>query len=110
MSPAIYGDIVVWRDYRNVNGDIYGYNLKTKQEFQITTDPAEQYDSVIYGDIVVWYDHRNGNTDIYGYNLKTKQEFQITTDPADQYNPAIYGDIVVWYDFRAVTRTSTATI
>ena len=64
-SPAIYGDIVVWHDYRNTNSDIYGYNLKTKQEFQITTNTAGQYVPAIYCDRVVWYDDRNNNYDIY---------------------------------------------
>ena len=99
-SPAIYGDIVVWHDYRNTNSDIYGYNLKTKQEFQITTNTNYQYHPAIYGDIVVWDDYRNTNADIYGYNLKTGQEFQITTNTAGQYVPAIYCDRVVWYDDR----------
>ncbi|NMC76400.1 MAG: hypothetical protein GYA60_03795, partial [Candidatus Methanofastidiosa archaeon] len=35
QRPAIYGDIVVWEDNRNGNSDIYGYNLKTGQEFPI---------------------------------------------------------------------------
>ncbi|MEN6379581.1 MAG: hypothetical protein ABFD15_08395 [Methanofastidiosum sp.] len=32
-DPAIYGDIVVWSDYRGSNVDIWGYNLKTKEAF-----------------------------------------------------------------------------
>ena len=41
ISPAIYGDIIVWQDNRNGNWDIYGYDLDTKQEFQITTNLGE---------------------------------------------------------------------
>ena len=99
-DPAIYGDIVVWSDYRNDNGDIWGYNLKTKEEFRITTDTKQQIMPAIYGDIVVWQDERNDFGDIWGYNLKTKEEFRITTDSNSQYDPAIYCDRVVWEDDR----------
>ena len=101
-SPAIYGDVVVWTDYRNKNHDIYGYNLKTKEEFQITTNKHNQLEPAIYGNIVVWEDERNGynNADIYGYNLETEEEFQITVEPGNQTTPAIYGEYVVWQDKR----------
>ena len=102
-DPAIYGDIVVWYDYRNGNNDIYGRNIRTMaEEFPICTDDGDQYDPAIYGDIVVWQDDRNGNInpDIWGYNLKTKEEFPICTDGKRQFYPAIYGDIVVWQDER----------
>ena len=72
----IDGDYVIWEDYRNGNKDIYGYNLSTGEEFQITTDPEIQSEPAIYGDYVVWIDWRNGNWDIYGYNL-SKERSQI---------------------------------
>ena len=80
VHPAIYGDIVVWQDNRNqatTGLDIYGYNLKTKEELPICTFTANQDYPAIYGDIVVWQDNRNGNYDIYGYNLTTGESFQI---------------------------------
>jgi len=105
--PAIYGNIIVWEDWRNggwPNLDIYGYDLITSTEFQITTIPATEYwqqrSPAIYGNTVVWQDDRNGNYDIYGYNMLTNQEVRITTDPNNQYTPAIYGNIVVWNDYR----------
>ncbi|MBU7047596.1 MAG: hypothetical protein HXS54_14275 [Theionarchaea archaeon] len=94
------GDYVIWEDYRNGNKDIYGYNLSTGEEFQITTDPEIQSEPAIYGDLVVWTDWRNRNRDIYGYNLSTKEEFQITTNASHQISPAIYGNYVVWIDRR----------
>ena len=59
-SPAIYGDIVVWYDYRDGETDIYGYNFSTAQEFAICTALGSQSSPDIYGDIVVWSDRRNG--------------------------------------------------
>ncbi len=69
VYPAIYGDIVVWEDYRSGNVDIWGYNLKTKEEFQITTDTRDQGFPAIYCGRVVWQDYRNVNADIYLANL-----------------------------------------
>lgn len=84
----------MWKDDRNGNEDIYGYNLSTKEEFQITTNPKNQYCPEIYEDYVVWVDERNDPTDVYGYNLSTREEFQITANVLDQHRIAIYGDIV----------------
>ncbi len=94
--PAISRDIVVWRDYRNGNHDIYSYNLSSGEEFAVCTHPEEQHWPAISGDIVVWQDERNGNLDIYGYDLSTATEFAICTHSALQQWPAISGNIVVW--------------
>ena len=103
--PAIYGDIVVWVEIVDIpeGGNapyIVGYNLKTKERFQITDSGYAGYPA-IYGDIVVWADFDSGEEeskpDIYGYNLKTKTEFQIS-DSGKAFLPAIYGDIVVWFE------------
>ena len=67
--PAIYGDIVVWVDCRNGNEDIYGFNLSTKEEFQITTSQGRERSPALYNTTVVWEDNRNGNMDIYGCHL-----------------------------------------
>ena len=95
-DPSIYGDIVIWQDYRNGNSDIYGYNLQTQEEFPICVDPNGQVDPEIHGNIVVWEDLRSGTTDIYGFNLETHKEFQITKDQRKNSDPAIYENIVVW--------------
>ncbi|MGD2249155.1 MAG: hypothetical protein PVF58_12185 [Candidatus Methanofastidiosia archaeon] len=99
----IYGDIVVWTDWRNSPDfrDIYAYNLSKSQEIRITYESnRHQQDPSVYGDIIVWHDWNTGgwNADIYGYNLSTSTKFPICTDNRNQWYPAIYGDIVVWVD------------
>ncbi|MEK7558029.1 MAG: hypothetical protein AAB530_02365, partial [Patescibacteria group bacterium] len=55
-SPAIYGDKIVWEDYRKGNADIYMYNLSANTESRITANLSDQYSPAIYGDKIVWQD------------------------------------------------------
>lgn len=78
---AIYGNIMVWQDNRNGNYDIYGLDLITNEEFQITTDPKDQLYPAIYGDIMIWLDERNDPddflrylSDLFAYGLSTKEK------------------------------------
>ena len=106
-NPAIWGNVVVWTDYRNVgagaDGDIYGYDLARGAEFPICTATGEQAFPRLSGNIVVWADWRNwaeSGIDIYGYDLATGREFAICCAPDNQYDPAIAANIVVWQDDR----------
>ncbi len=69
MNPDIEGNIVVWQDNRNNNWDIFGYNLTTQKEFQITDESHDQTNPAISGNVVVWQDNRNGNSEIYAVVL-----------------------------------------
>jgi beta propeller repeat protein len=112
--PSIYGDRIVWQDWRNGNRNdgpfnIYMYNISTRKETQITTSGLASYPS-IYGDRIVWQDGRNGNSqndtegghDIYMYDLSTHKETRITnsTIPADGFGYylglAISGNRILW--------------
>ena len=105
--PAIYGDRIVWDDWRskelshkyNGNTDIYMHNLSTHKEIQITTSKSAVFPA-IYGDRIVWSDNRSGNRDIYMYDLSTSKESQISANGADQTWPDIYGNNIVWQDDR----------
>ena len=93
-GTQIYDNIVIWKDSRNGNDDIYGYDLSKKEEFQITSNPSNQYKLAIYGNFIAWQDDRDGIDVIYGYNLATGKEFKIS----EGIDVAIYEDIVVWED------------
>jgi beta propeller repeat protein len=114
--PKISGDKVVWEDWRNdpdddvggnyFNCDIYLYDLTTKEEKQITTDPSDQYHPDIFENIIVWDDFRDDNSagpndqNIYFYDLITNEEGIITDAYRSQVNPEISGKNIVWEDWR----------
>ena len=104
-GPAISGDIVVWQDGRNAeapdfNENIYGYDLKAHEEFQIRTSYLFLGGPAISGGTVVWAEAEDDGTDIYGYDLVQRRVFPICTDPGTQMSPAISGSTVVWLEKR----------
>lgn len=117
-APDIYGDRVVWEDYRNaalpedggnltaedwlgLDVNIYMHNLSSEEDLQVTTNESIQWSPAIDGDLIVWEDARNGNWDVYLYNLSSGEEIQVTGDNSSQMNPDVSGDgLVVWEDSR----------
>ena len=99
----VQGNIVVWRDRRNVHGDnnldIYAADISDPShvvEFPVCTNPFEQSSPEVYGNIIVWCDGRNGDEDIYGYDIASRTEFPIAVGPGNQFDPSIYESTVVW--------------
>ncbi|MCD6394289.1 MAG: hypothetical protein J7M40_12375 [Planctomycetes bacterium] len=103
--PAVWGDIVVWREQDGDYWDIWAADISDVDwpiEFPVSVSQTvlSQTNPDVGDNLIVWQDKRNGNWDIYGYNLTTGQEFQITDNDADQKNPAVSGNLVVWQDNR----------
>ncbi|AAM06172.1 PEGA domain-containing protein [Methanosarcina acetivorans] len=101
VDPAIYGDRIVWGNYRIVDSseDLYLYDTNNFTNDRITASGSASSPK-IYGDKIVWEDSRSKDSDIYIYNLSTQSETQITTNKSDQKSPDIYGNRVVWEDDR----------
>jgi len=107
IKPEIYGDRVVFEDYRdNTSGadpnvNIYMYDFVSDTVTRITSDTASQYTPSIYQDNIFWHDTRNGLYDIYGYDLLSSTEFPLSTFPG---STKLYArsdeNIVVWQDDR----------
>lgn len=97
--PDIYGNRIVWQDFRNGNYDIYMYDLSTSRETRITANESNQTYPALYGDRIVWQDDLNGQYDIYMYNISTSKETQISTSGRAQ-KPKIYTDRIMWMDYR----------
>ena len=97
--PGIHGNIVVWRDRRNDNMDIYAADISDRDnviEIPICTNVLEQNSPQVYGNIIVWTEHRNGDQDVYGYDLGSGMEFPIAVGPGNQFSPTVYEDTVMW--------------
>lgn len=112
MNPAIWGDLIVWEDYRddprggwaspgNRDSNIYLYNLSSGETKRLTQDDSSQIRPDIWENYVVWEDYRNGDPDIYMLDLNdgSSEPIRITPEGA-QRRPRIHGGRVVWEDYR----------
>ncbi len=110
MRADIWGNRIVWEDYRNDplggygspyyrNSDIYMHDLSTGDIIQLTDDPSAQIKPRIWENYVVWEDYRHGNADIYYIDLNTMTEHRVTTHGSDQISPKIHGEKIVWGDY-----------
>ncbi|TAL58029.1 MAG: T9SS type A sorting domain-containing protein [Bacteroidetes bacterium] len=125
ISDGSGGAIIAWRDFRNVNTDIYARKIDATGAVQwtadgvaISTNVSNQSNVQLVSDgsggaIIAWLDDRNGNYDIYaqridnlGAVLWAADGVAICTDATtDQSAPQIVSDgsggaIIVWGDFR----------
>lgn len=68
-SPFLSEHLLVFRDNRSGQWDIYLYNLSSLVETQITNDSADQINPVISGDLIVWQENRNGEWEFILYAI-----------------------------------------
>jgi beta propeller repeat protein len=94
-SSAIYGNRIVWMDYRGEECNIYMYDLSTKKESQISTSGMVHGSPAIYDNKIVWGDSTNYSS-IHIYDVSTQKDTEI---PGNTEKPAIYGDKVVYDDY-----------
>jgi hypothetical protein len=124
VSDGSGGAIIVWPDYRNVNGDIYAQRIDslgvarwTANGVPICTNANNQYAPGMSADgsggaIIAWQDDRNGLLDIYAQKVNasgvvqwTANGIAISAATSDQYGPVITGDgsggaVIAWTDTR----------
>jgi len=53
LHPAIYDNWIVWQDNRNVELDIYGFDLLRNREMQITSTPEDEFQPYLNGPWVI---------------------------------------------------------
>jgi beta propeller repeat protein len=111
VDLEIHGNRIVWSDNRNVNYDVFTYDLGFDGIFGTSDDGGEQQLSttrdgegrpVVYGDKIVWHKFINkgpGKWNVYLKDLITGKTHTITTSN-DAHWPCIYNDHIVYYDDR----------
>ena len=80
LAVDVYGNFVVWMDYRNGNWDIYAYNMTTGEEIQLTDDVSDQRNPQVYENMVLWFDDRDGGS-IYGTYITPPVTWISISDP-----------------------------
>lgn len=119
--PSIYEDRVVWSsanisgrqlgaiNYRELNWDVFLFDIETGEVHQVTVEEHAQMDPMIYGDTIVWLDNRHESQeyhnprrfDVYAFDLKTNTEKRLTSAPTvEEDNLSISDNLVVWADNR----------
>lgn len=99
--PDLHGDIIVWKDYRAGNWDIYSFNLSSHVEQAVTTSPAYQNLAATNGTTIFWQDDRSGTWDVYSRSVLLGLEQPLISGPGNQGLAVVEGNNVVYVDDQA---------
>jgi beta propeller repeat protein len=98
--PDIHENIVVWKDERNDEGDVYMCDLTAESEYECgvnerrLTFDGKQYYPKVYGNNIVWKYYSEGVLKIQSYNILTEQTttYEIENNP---YFNEISNDLIL---------------
>lgn len=99
--PELYGDIIVWKDFRAGNWDIYSYDLSSSSEQAVSTSPAYQNLADTNGTTNFWQDNRSGTWDIYYRSILLGLEQPLVSGTGNQGLAVVDGNNVVYVDDHA---------
>src|SRR5581483_7050602 len=98
--PAIRDNWIVWQDSRNVEVDIYGYDLLRRHEFQLTDTPQNESLPFIDGPWVVCMEDslgpQSGNGELV--HLPSLVTIPITRSATPKTYPALADGHAVWQE------------
>ena len=100
--PRESGDVIVYEDYNEPHGDIFGYHVSTSgPRFAIATGAAAQTQADIDGNRVVWVSSTGPGTDqVMLQDLSSGATTQLSTVASSKRQPRVSGNWVVWADDR----------
>ena len=59
--PSVFGNYVVWEDYRNGKSDVYLYDINTKETKQITSYEVEDFKPTIKDGLIIFHKQYGGD-------------------------------------------------
>jgi beta propeller repeat protein len=98
--PVIEDQWIVWADNRNLQFDLYGYNLYRDTIVQLTNTPEDEIRPRINEQWVVYSEDSAGeqNINLRLLHLANMATVQLTNAPSYKLKPAIVSGNVVWTD------------
>lgn len=103
-APVVEDGRVLWHDDRAGPTDIWGYEIATGREIQVTLNDKAQLHPDLFENLVVYEDNRNDSKeqkngwDIFAYDLETGFESILVQGPHHQRYPRVWSDYLVYQD------------
>jgi beta propeller repeat protein len=100
LNPAIYDNWIVWADNRNVELDIYGFDLLRNQEIRITSTPENQSQPVLNGSwLMSMQDSLGPNTgNAQLINLPSLVAVPVTSTSTLKTYPSMSDRLAIWQE------------
>ena len=73
------------------------YNLTSKKNMEIISEPYKCSAPLISGNTIVWADNSGNNSSIYKFDISTKQIERVTWQE-NAYDPNVYDNHLVWFE------------
>lgn len=98
-KPVAAGQFLFWRDVRNKQELIYGYDLSRQQEFVVTNKADDKRSLASDGQTLVWVERQGAKSErIQGFNAYTRKEFTIVdAKGATSFGGLAIADGVLYY-------------
>ncbi len=98
--PVISGHWLVWSDKRNEQNDLYGYNLLSRNEIQLTTTSEDETSPSINGNWVVYQENSSGllYTNLRLLYLDNLSSLQLTNSRSEKNMPSLASGFLSWQD------------
>jgi beta propeller repeat protein len=90
--PSIYGNIITWNDYRNIQGsitgysDIYAYDLSKNKVTRVTPKTGYYGHPKVYGNFIFYWDGSGDHSYIYKYDITNGSRKAILKNPGSNFD------------------------